>query len=384
MNFDFNNSVHKKIFINSLSLIIAIVFYLILSKLNVILSFVSSIFGHLVPFLVGFGIAFVLNGPVMWVESKLHSLKITNGKKRVLSAAVVFLCFLLLMVLVIWVVIPNLVNSIRGFAGNIATYASRFEDILRQIAGDFDLDFEKVETALTSLNLPDRLTSTLQASITKMMSYSANIIHFLTNMIIALAAAFYMIMDKESLMRTFKRLFYAIFGKNNGNIMVIFVKDAKNVFEQYIVGNLIDSTVVGIICWIGCLILSLPYAPMVGMIVGITNIIPVFGPFLGAIPVILLYVLIQPSYALIFAVFILILQQVDGNVFKPMILGDKLGISGFWILFSVTLGGSLFGITGMFLGVPVFALIYQTVSDLTDYILKKRHIVVPENGGIIE
>lgn len=110
--------------------------------------------------------------------------------------------------------------------------------------------------------------------------------------------------------------------------------DAKTVFEQYIVGNIIDSFIVGVICYFGALVLKLPYASMIALIIGVTNVIPVFGPFLGAIPVIIILCLIDPFSALIFAIFIFILQQCDGNIIKPIVLGDKLGMSGFWILFS--------------------------------------------------
>jgi len=124
------------------------------------------------------------------------------------------------------------------------------------------------------------------------------------------------------------------------------------------------------------LILQIPYAPMIGLIVGVTNLIPVFGPFLGAIPVIVILLLINPISALIFAIFILILQQIDGNVIKPIVLGDKLGMSGFWILFSVTIGGGLFGVLGMFLGVPVFALFYSALREYSNLRLKSKHLEI--------
>lgn len=131
------------------------------------------------------------------------------------------------------------------------------------------------------------------------------------------------------------------------------------------------------------LIFKIPYAPMIGFIVGVTNVIPIFGPFLGAIPVIIILLLINPWFSLIFAIFILVLQQIDGNVLKPVILGDKLGISGFWILFSVTVGGALGSILGMFLGVPVFALIYASLKDLAQINLERKNIEINDESGII-
>ena len=150
----------------------------------------------------------------------------------------------------------------------------------------------------------------------------------------------------------------------------------KQFLNNTLLDNIIDSTIIGITCYIGTLILQIPYAPMIGLIVGVTNLIPVFGPFLGAIPVIVILLLINPISALIFAIFILILQQIDGNVIKPIVLGDKLGMSGFWILFSVTIGGGLFGVLGMFLGVPVFALFYSALREYSNLRLKSKHLEI--------
>ena len=217
----------------------------------------------------------------------------------------------------------------------------------------------------------------------KAMSYSYSVVRGVTLTLIAIASAVYMSLDKENLLHLIKSLTYSVLPTHTANFLTLYTMDAKNVFQQYIVGNILDSFIVGIVCWLGMMLLHIPYAPMIGFIVGVTNVIPVFGPFLGAIPVILLLLMINPMNALVFAVFILILQQIDGNVLKPIILGDKLGISGFWILFSVTVGGSLFGVTGMFLGVPVFALVYEAIQDLIAIRLHNKKITVPDEAGVI-
>lgn len=215
------------------------------------------------------------------------------------------------------------------------------------------------------------------------MTYSVTFVKTLSNLVISVAAAFYMLLYKEPLLNVWKNLVYSLISPDRANFLTLYSIDAKNVFMQYIVGNILDSIMVGVICWIGLMCLQIPYAPMIAFIVGVTNVIPVFGPFLGAIPVILLLFLIRPMYAFIFAIFILILQQVDGNILKPVILGDKLGLNGFWILFSVSVGGSLFGIPGMFLGVPVFALVYEGIQDLVEIRLKEKRLTIPEESGVI-
>lgn len=381
--FDMRNEIHRKIFINSASLIIAILFFLLLSRLNDISTFIGKTTLILSPFILGFGIAFVLNGPVVWFENRLYPLNMKDSTKRVLSAAIVFVLTFLFIIFSFWIIVPSLIDSIRGFLENITGYTERIEQLLLGVSESMNLDITGIFDAFNSLNIPKAITDLMQNLSSHVMSYSFDMIHFVTNTVIALAAAFYMLLDKENLLRMGKELIYSVFGKERANYISLYCMDVKNVFQQYIIGNLLDSLIVGIVCWIGMLLLKIPYAPMIAFIVGVTNIIPVFGPFLGAIPVGIILFIVNPVYCLEFALFILILQQVDGNVIKPIILGDKMGISGFWILFSVSIGGSLFGIAGMLLGVPVFALIYEGIQDLMQHQLKNQGIKIPKNSTVI-
>lgn len=384
MKFDLKNPVQRKVFIYSMSLIIAILAYLLLTRINDIIHFIGSIFSMTAPFLLGFGIAFVLDGPVLWMQNRLTNLNVPQKRARAISTIVVTLLFVLFIVFALWVMIPSLIDSVRVFIRNFSTYAASLETTLDDLAEKTGLDLSQVVDFLKGLNIPGTITSNFTASLNKMMSYSANVIHWAANLLIALAAAIYMMLDKNRLLYSLKVLLYTLTGRKVGNFIMLYTMDARNIFQQYIVGNILDSLIIGVTCWFGCMLLHLPYAPMIGLIVGITNIIPVFGPFLGAIPVIFLLCLIRPMNALVFAVFILILQQVDGNVIKPIILGDKLGISGFWILFSVSIGGALFGPVGMFLGVPIFALIFEGIKDLSSLQLTQRRLVIPVSAGLIE
>ena len=383
MKFDLRDPIQKNIFIRSMSLIIAMIAFLFLWRINDLIHFVGSVVSLLTPFLLGFGLAFLLDGPVNWTMNRLMEFNLSPKLSRSLAIAIVTIFFVLFILFTFWVLIPSLIDSITVFVNNFSGYVSQLENILTHLAERYNIDISALLSSFESMNISDTFQKMVQSSMTKMMSYSIDIIHFATNAIISLAAAVYMIADKEHLLRTFKVLVYMIFGQNKGNFIQIYSMDAKNVFQQYIVGNLTDSFIIGLITWFGCIVLKLPYAPMIGLIIGITNIIPVFGPFLGAIPVIILLVLIKPMYAVIFAVFILIIQQMDGNVIKPLILGDKLGISGFWILFSVSIGGALFGAVGMFLGVPVFVLIYEALKDIAEISLKERHLVIPDSSSVV-
>lgn len=384
MKLDLKNKVQRQIFIYTVSMILAIIAFLLLTRINDILGFISKVVSLLSPFLIGFGLAFILDGPVIYLENRFAWWGMKRKQARGLSVAIVFIAFLLFFVFTLWVLIPSLINSVQVFMSNFSQYATRFETTLEEFGKKYSIDMSALLSYIETLDISNTLNSFVSMSVTKMMSYSYSFIHLSANLIIGVAAAVYMIMDKKNLLITMRLLVYTIFGKRNGNFIHLYAMDAKNVFQQYIVGNLLDSLIIGVSAYLGSLIFHFPYAPMIGLIIGITNIIPVFGPFLGAIPVILLLFLIEPASALIFAVFILVLQQMDGNVIKPLILGDKLGISGFWILFSVSVGGAIFGPVGMFLGVPIFALVYEAFKDFAIFRMEGRNIPMPVSAVIAE
>lgn len=379
MNFQINEEMKKKIFVYGASLSIAVLiamFFLFFDRVVSVLDFLLSI---LFPFLLGIFIAFLLHKPTKLFEKKLFGkTRLSQNKKRLLSIMISFILFLCIIVLFFGTIIPSLIDSFRQFSENFTSYWQNLMDYATSLGTKFNISVKDIEQILNEGKILDTLTSTLTKYLPEIANYSVSFIRLVINLILALVSAFYILLDKESLVRGLKELNYALFDKNMANFLTAWTEDAKLVFEKYIVGSIIDSSIIGVSCYIGVTILQIPYAPMIGFVVGITNVIPVFGPFIGAIPVIVLLLLIDPIYALIFAIFILVLQQIDGNVIKPIVLGDQLGISGFWILFSVTIGGGLAGVVGMFLGVPVFALIYAGVRDFSKTRLEKKKVKIPE------
>ena len=379
MNFQINEEMKKKIFVYGASLSIAVLiamFFLFFDRVVSVLDFLLSIS---FPFLLGIFIAFLLHKPTKLFEKKLFGkTRLSQNKKRLLSIMISFILFLCIIVLFFGTIIPSLIDSFRQFSENFTSYWQNLMDYATSLGTKFNISVKDIEQMLNEGKILDTLTSTLTKYLPEIANYSVSFIRLLINLILALVSAFYILLDRESLVRGLKELNYALFDKNTANFLTAWTEDAKLVFEKYIVGSIIDSSIIGVSCYIGVTILQIPYAPMIGFVVGITNVIPVFGPFIGAIPVIVLLLLIDPIYALIFAIFILVLQQIDGNVIKPIVLGDQLGISGFWILFSVTIGGGLAGVVGMFLGVPVFALIYAGVRDFSKTRLEKKKVKIPE------
>ena len=382
MHLNLNSEMKQKIITYSCSLTIGILVFIFITRIDVVIKYTKMFIEILFPFILGFAIAFVLNNLVAWFENKvLAATRMKPRNKRILSEIIVFLVAFGFLGFLINMIIPNLFDSIRTFIENLSIYSETLYSYVQSFSKAFHISPEMYESWFESLNLQQTISNTIKNLIPEIASFSLDFIHQLMDVLIAIASAFYLLLDKEDLLLEAKKMTFSFLKKDTANYLIVLMKDAKEIFEQYIVGNLLDSLIVGIICYVGMLILNIPYAPMIGTFVGITNIIPVFGPFLGAIPVAIILFLIQPVYTAIFLVFILILQQVDGKVLKPIILGDKLGMSGLWILFSVTVGGSLFGIAGMFFGVPVFALLYASIQDLAKIKLKKKNIQIKEMQG---
>lgn len=385
MHFKITQEMKQRIIVYSASLIIAILFFTILNRFKDITRSIQFIITILFPFLLGIGLAFILNNPQKWVENKLlANAPMQNKHKRILSTGIVFILTIGFLILFFSIIIPNTIDSVRQFSKNIAIYSDTLIGYTKDFAYKLNISEKQVEQLLINFDITKKITSVLTESIPKIASYLYSFVKGFINIILALVSAFYILLDRETLVKGIKKLNYSLFDKNFANYLTLWTNDAKTVFEQYIVGNIIDSFIVGVICYFGALVLKLPYASMIALIIGVTNVIPVFGPFLGAIPVIIILCLIDPFSALIFTIFIFILQQCDGNIIKSIVLGDKLGMSGFWILFSVTVGGALFGVVGMFLGVPIFALIYAGVHDYIQVRLRNKKITINDKAGTID
>lgn len=385
MHFKITQEMKQKIIVYSISLIIAILFFTILNKFKDIKRAIQFIITILFPFLLGIGIAFILNNPEKWVENKLlKNVPLQKNHKRILATLIVFILAIGFLILFFSIIIPNTVDSVRQFSTNIAVYSDTFISYTKDFAYRMNISEKQVEQMLINFDITKKITSIVTESIPKIASYSYSFVKGFINLILAFVSAFYILLDRETLVKGIKKLNYSLFDKNFANYLTLWTNDAKTVFEQYIVGNIIDSFIVGVLCYVVILFLKIPYTNMIALIIGVTNVIPVFGPFLGAIPVIIILCLIDPLSALIFTIVIFIIQQIDGNIIKPIVLGDKLGMSGFWILFSVTVGGALFGVVGMFLGVPIFALIYAGIHDYITVRLRHKKITVNDKAGTID
>ncbi|MBB5183675.1 AI-2E family transporter [Catenisphaera adipataccumulans] len=372
MHIKVDSEMRKWIFVLSVSFIIVIAVGLLLGHLDILWMTIKTIVSAAKAFFFGLLMAIVLRVPARWLEA--HAFK--NSKhKRMWSLVIVFVVFFLLLILLGIAIIPSIADSLNTFISDNAKYADKLSAYMKHLNKQFGISVPLLESG----RMDHTFAKFIAKYADKIASFSISFIRGLINFIIASVAAFYMILDKEKLKKVLVKMNYGTFPVRTADVVAGLFRDALDIFDKYIVGTILDSIIIGVLCFIGVTLMKLPYAPMIAFIVGLTNVIPMFGPFLGAIPVAIILVLINPWYALFFLIFILALQQFDGNILKPIVLGDQLGLSGFWILFSVTVGGNLGGILGMFLGVPIFAFCYRELDQLFTKRIKDKKIDLDED-----
>lgn len=355
----------------------SILFLLALLNMGAILDAIGKLFSILTPFIVGFVLAYLLNNFVKFFESKVFC--IFNRKKkrpkliRVLSIITSVLIFFGIIVALFYIIIPEIYNSISNLVSNVPKYLEMLDDLTKQIYDKLNIHSDAVEDVLFSwknliLNASDSIAKLLPG----LLDLSVQITSGVTNALIGFIISIYMLMKKELFFAQLKKFLFAILPYNFTLRLIRLSRDSNKVFTGFITGKLLSSLIVGILCYIGMLIFGMPYALLISVIIGVTNIIPFFGPFIGAIPSAIIILLADPMMALWFIIFIIALQQIQGNVIEPRILGEVTGLSAFWVMFALLFFGGLFGVVGLLLGVPTFAVIYSIIRALIENRLAKK------------
>lgn len=391
------NEIYFKWGITAVSVIvIALVISLIFSKLGIIASALKTVVSTVSSVLYGVVMAFLM-APVYdrisaWVEEILSSFFPKWKKSGKWAKFIATLACLIILIFVIFalimMIIPELVNSITNVIGYAPDGMSNLENWLKDILnknpdleklviGNYQDISERVSDIATTNVLPN-----VNTYIKNLSSGVINALGVLVNIIIGMMVMMYLLNMKTTLSSQAKKIVYSLAGVKIGNEIVTEARYIKNMFEKFIVGKIIDSIIIGIINYFFMVIIHMPYALLISVVVGVTNVIPFFGPFIGAIPSIVLLLLVSPFTALQFAVWILVLQQVDGNIIGPKILGQTTGLPSFWVLFSILLFGGLFGIVGMIIAVPTWAIIYRTISRVSEHFLRKKGLE-PDSGSYV-
>ena len=280
----------------------------------------------------------------------------------------------------IYLIIPQLYSSIETIVVNSPTYIDNGTQWLTKLFEDYPEIEEYAVQTLGDVNefLANWLKNTVLPGLGNLITNVGAGVYYVVmaiyNLVIGIIVSVYMLGSKETFKANAKRVMYTLFSVETVKKIFDGLDFTDKTFMGFINGKLVDSAIIGLICYIGCVLLRMPYALLISVIVGVTNVIPFFGPFIGAVPSALLVLLVDPFKCLIFVIFIIVLQQVDGNIIGPKVLGSSIGINGFWVMFSIILGAGLFGFWGMLLGVPVFVVIYTLINNLIDRKLKRSDL----------
>ena len=388
-----------------------IFYYLLFHQTSVRTAF-HNVLDILSPLIAALILAYVISPIINFIEQRIIArLFARHGKtqsvrcKKLVRALLILLTYVAMLFALyglIATLIPELFSSITNIVSNFSNYANNIQDFATKVLANYP---EMQQTAdqyisMFSAKLSNWLTNDLMPMLrTFLLNLSGqlvNMVTFFKNILLGAIVAIYMLYNKESYIAKLKKAVYALLGLDHGNAVIRDCQYVNQEFSGFLVGKVIDSIIIGAICYLVTSLIGTPYALLVSVIIGVTNIIPFFGPFIGAVPSAFLILLVDPMKCLYFLIFILVLQQFDGNILGPKILGDSTGLPSFWVLFSILLFGGLFGFVGMIIAVPTFAVIYRAMSLYINSALKKKnysentpdycrlHHIDPRSGDFID
>ncbi len=366
----------------------SILFFMLLQHWPGIRAAIAKIIGVLSPIIWGFVISYLLHPVVSAFQMRVFEPLLGKIVKkdperipkmaRAISVALSLLLLIIAIAALLWMMLPQLYESIvtlldnfPGYARTVITWSENLlkdKPELEQIVGTY---LGSISEALTTW-VRDGILPRINGIVTSVTNGVYQVVRGVLNVLIGFIFSIYLMFSREKFRAGLKKLIYGVFGLKTADKMMRGIRFADNAFMGFISGKLIDSLIIGIICYIGCRILSMPYALLVSVIIGVTNIIPFFGPVIGAVPSAFLILMNSPLKCLIFVIFVIVLQQFDGNILGPKILGNRTGLNGFWVMFAIIVGGGLFGFGGMLLGVPIFTVILEAVRSLVNFALTKR------------
>lgn len=391
-----------------------ILFYFGIDYMGKLFDTIKMLIGILSPFIWGLVISYLLMPSMVTYEEKLFKplqeklkkkfpkLKISKKLSRVLAVTLAEIVLVILIAALIYLIVPQVYDSIATIIANSPSYFDSAYNSIDNLLRDYPV-IEEYATKIFG-NITEALTKWvsntvlpgMESVVTNITTGVYYVLKTVYNVVIGIIVSVYILYNREPFRAHFKKFVYSIFSPKTAMKVNSAFKFADRTFMGFITGKLLDSAIIGVICYIGCLVLKMPYALLIAVIVGVTNIIPFFGPFIGAVPSALLILLVDPKMCLWFIIFIIVLQQIDGNIIGPKILGTSIGINGFWVLFSIIFFGGLFGFWGMLLGVPAFVIIYTGVEMLVNRKLEKENIptdpaefvdldyIDPETGELVK
>ncbi len=359
---------------------LSILFFFLIYRFQGFGDAISTLISILMPFIYGWVIAYLLK-PICNSVERFFNRHLPGGLRRLsggLAVAASLLFGFLIVYALLLMIIPQLITSIVTLSSSMQSKLDQLVAWLSGIFADNEVITNFIEEAYDTLSetFLNWVRNTLLPSMQDIVSGVGlgvwNTIIVLKNILIGLVVAIYMLANRKKFSRQSKMVLYSVFNTHWADLILDEIRYADRMFGGFINGKLLDSAIIGVLCYVVCLIAKMPSALLVSVIVGVTNVIPFFGPFIGAVPATLLILIEDPIKAIWFVLIVLVLQQVDGNIIGPKILGNTTGLSSFWVLFSILLFGGLWGFVGMIIGVPLFAVIYDVLKKLIIFGLNRH------------
>lgn len=363
----------------------SIVLLMLAQNVTKVMGWVSLFFDIISPFIWGFAFAYILNYPYTWLREMLDKIpkigsKMSRSLKATIALILVYAVFIALVVLFFYAVVPQIVTAISDFVRILPTYIEGFnvwfQGFMYKYLERFDLSMDNIYDILTQAG--ERISG--EFDFATVFNHAVDIVLAasvkLKNIFLGLIVSIYFLLDKNRFRISCTKLLYAVCSEEKAEDIMEILRFTDKTFGGFFIAKVVDSAIIGVLCYLFMAVMKMEYSVVISVIVGVTNIIPFFGPFIGAIPSVLLLLLVNPWHALIFGIFIIILQQFDGNFLGPKLMGDSMGIRAVFVVFAVIVFGGLFGFIGMFIGVPVFVVLYRLFSQSVSKRLKAKNIVI--------
>ena len=359
----------------------SILLYLGISNINLLKASINDFIRTLQPFIIGASLSYLLNFILRFYEDKILShdffKKLKKSCKRGLGLLLTYITASIITYLFIQFVLPQLLESIIGLVNNIPEYLNKLTRTTNNIFDNLNLQPEYINL------ITDKFGEAVTYIITMISNLIPVIGNFVVgatasilNIIIGIVVSIYILIDKEKFMALGKKITYALCSEEKAKFVLRLVNQSNMTFSKFIGGKILDSFIIGVLTFFILTIFKMPYVLLISVIVGVTNIIPFFGPFIGGIPAAIIILFVSPTQALWFIIIIIVIQQIDGNIIGPKILGDSIGISAFWILFSLLVAAKFMGFVGMIIGVPLFAIFYSIIKEIIEEKLAKKGLPI--------
>lgn len=370
----------------------AIVLAYVFLNLDTVWNVVVTIIDLIKPFIIGICIAFVLNIPMKFFEEKVVG-KLTKEKsklKRPLSLIITIVVLVGLIIGLMTFVIPQLAESCSTLVKNVPEYVDSLEKFMNKNINSKELlssdVIEEVYNKILSMgqNIIKIIGQVAGTIVSHALDITMGVTSTIINIVMAFIVSIYILLSKEKLSNQIKKILYAYMKKENVIKFLKVSKIANIKFTNFVRSQVIEACILGLLCFIGMKICSMPYALLISTIIGVTALVPIFGAFVGAILSGFIVLMVSPIKVILFAIIFVVIQQIEGNLIYPFVVGNSIGLSALWVLFAITVGGNAFGVVGMLIGVPLFGVLYTLISITTNKRLEKRNINIEEIEKEIE